>query len=155
MPESAAGAAFITVFIENSRGSTRKHIFNEESLVLERLTDLSSAYPYPYGFIMNTRSGDGDAIDCFVLTSAELEPGSTASCTPLALLQQVEDGLIDHKVLATLPGEEPDLKDAADQIRRFVVEAFSHVPGKSFEFGSVLDGAAAIRFVQEHWRSGS
>ncbi len=91
------------VFIENEAGSRRKHIY-DRNLAVVRTVEVSAAYPYPYGFVLGTTGGDGDAVDCFVLTETPLCSGSIVECQPIGLLEQVEDGGIDHKVLAVLPG---------------------------------------------------
>lgn len=92
------------VFIENEAGSRAKNIYDDRSLVYQRTVEVSRAYPYPYGFVIGTRSGDGDCVDCFVLTDAALPSGSTVECDVVGLLEQVEDGEIDHKVLAVQAG---------------------------------------------------
>jgi inorganic pyrophosphatase len=40
-----------------------------------------------------------------VLTTALLRSGAVVACEPLGLLEQIEDGEVDHKVLAALDGE--------------------------------------------------
>jgi inorganic pyrophosphatase len=65
------------VFIENQAGSRRKNIYDERTLRHLRTVDVSASYPYPYGFVIGTVSGDADAVDCFVLTSEPLIAGTT------------------------------------------------------------------------------
>ena len=74
--------------------------------------DVSAAYPFPYGFVVGTKAGDGDAADCFVLTARNLVSGTATDCEPVGLLEQIEDGEVDHKVLAVLPGETFELDQA-------------------------------------------
>ena len=92
------------VFIENEAGSRRKNIYDERTLAHLRTVEVSAAYPFPYGFVLGTISGDGDAVDCFVLTETPLPSGTIVECQPVGLLEQIEDGEIDHKVLAVPPG---------------------------------------------------
>ncbi len=92
------------VLIENEAGSRTKNTYDERTLAFVRSAEVSAAYPIPYGFAVGTRSGDGDAVDCFVLTDNRSTSGSIVECEPVALLEQVEDGEIDHKVLAALAG---------------------------------------------------
>src|SRR5262245_43111138 len=100
------------VFIENEAGSRIKNTYDEQMLALVRSAEVSAAYPYPYGFAIGTKSGDGDAVDCFVVTDRPLASGSVVECEPVALLEQVEDGEIDHKVLAALPGSQHAIDEA-------------------------------------------
>jgi inorganic pyrophosphatase len=138
------------VFIENEAGSRRKNVYDERTLALLRTVDVSAAYPYPYGFVIGTLSGDGDAVDCFVLTQAPLASGTIVDCAPVGLLEQVEDGEIDHKVVAVLPGVEvaPDEAVVA-KLKAFIANVFAHVPGKRMRIGRLLDRAAAEAYVCE------
>lgn len=136
------------VFIENEAGSRRKRIFDERTLVHLRTVDVSAAYPYPYGFVLDTLSGDGDAVDCFVLTQTPLRSGATIDCEPVGLLEQVEDGEIDHKVLAILPGGDARLDaPVVAALKAFIAGVFAHVPGKRMTVGRLLDRQAAEAYL--------
>ncbi len=137
------------VFIENEAGSRAKNIYDDRSLVYQRTVEVSRAYPFPYGFVIGTRSGDGDCVDCFVLTGKALASGSTVECDVVGLLEQVEDGEIDHKVLAVPAGQTAPLDDAlAATLRDFVRGVFAHVPGKRMEIGRLLGRAEAEAFLR-------
>jgi Inorganic pyrophosphatase len=73
------------VFIENEAGSRRKHVYDPRTLAHLATADVSAAYPYPYGFVLGTCGGDGDAVDCFVLTATRLASGSVVDCEPVGL----------------------------------------------------------------------
>jgi inorganic pyrophosphatase len=142
------------VFIENEAGSRRKNVYDERTLQLLRTIDVSASYPYPYGFVIGTISGDDDAVDCFVLTTESLAAGTTLECDPIGLLEQVEDGEIDHKVLAVPSGSSAALDDAAiAALKKFIGGVFAHVPGKRMEIGSLLDRDAAENYLRECRRS--
>ncbi len=95
------------VFIENEAGSFIKHIYDEKMLELKATTRVSRAYPLPYGFVLNTSAEDGDNVDCFVLTTMPLRTGAIVDCSVIGLMEQVEDGEVDHKILAAVRGETP------------------------------------------------
>jgi inorganic pyrophosphatase len=136
------------VFIENESGSRRKNIYDRVTLALVRTVEVSAAYPYPYGFILGTISGDGDAVDCFVLAPAPLKSGIIVECDAIGLLEQIEDGEIDHKVLAVLWGCDARLDEAVvAQLRTFITGVFAHVPGKRIQLGRLLDRSAAEEYV--------
>jgi inorganic pyrophosphatase len=136
------------VFIENEVGSRRKNTYDERTLALLRSVDVSAAYPYPYGFVLGTSSGDGDAVDCFVLTNTPLKSGTTVECEAIGLLEQVEDGEIDQKVLAVLPGSEARIDEAViAALKRFAAGVFARVPDKRMQIGRVLDRAAAEEYL--------
>jgi inorganic pyrophosphatase len=139
----------LRVFIENQAGSRRKNIYDECTLAYLRTDKVSRAYPYPYGFVIGTRSGDGDCVDCFVLTAAKLATGSIVECEPIGLIEQVEDGEIDHKVLALPIGEEFALDDSVfTAIKEFINGVFAHVPGKRMQIGRLLPRADAEAYVR-------
>ena len=136
------------VFIENEAGSTRKNSYDEDTLALQGSVTVSAAYPFPYGFVIGTRSGDGDAVDCFVLSPTPLASGATVDCEPIALLEQIEDGEVDHKIIATLPGGPRAVDPAAlAAIKDFIAGVFAHVPGKRMQVGRLLDARAAQEFL--------
>jgi inorganic pyrophosphatase len=44
----------VRVFIQNEAGSNQKHYHDEKTLEWKRVASVSSAYPFPYGFIVGT-----------------------------------------------------------------------------------------------------
>jgi len=136
------------VFIENEAGSRRKNIYDERTLAHLRSVEVSAAYPFPYGFVLGTVSGDRDAVDCFVLTETVLPSGTTVECEPVGLIEQIEDGEIDHKVLAVPRGSDAKLDAAAvAAIKTFIAGVFAHVPGKRMDIGRLLDRSAAEAYL--------
>jgi inorganic pyrophosphatase len=141
----------LKVFIENEAGSFVKHLHDEKTLELKGKTKVSRAYPLPYGFVMNTSAEDGDNVDCFVLTKERLRTGSIVECDPIGLMEQIEDGDVDHKVLAVLRGEEASLDLATKQtLIEFASHVFDHVPGKTMRVGEFRDQRAALDHLQRH-----
>lgn len=137
------------VFVENAAGSMIKNSYDEQSLTLLRSDPVSSPYPFAYGFVLDTLSGDGDCLDCFVITEKPLQSGTIVDCNPLHLLEQIEDGEIDHKILAVVDHREKNLPaDAVGKIRTFIGQVFSHIPGKDMQLGRLLDAAAAQRYIE-------
>ena len=139
------------VFIQNEAGSFVKHSHDEKTLALRGQERVSRAYPFPYGFILDTSAEDGDNVDCFVLTDNALRTGQIVECEAIGLMEQIEDGEIDHNVLAKLPGEDPQV---SSEIRRtlieFVSHVFDHIPGKIIQIGKFLDSAAAIQYITQY-----
>ena len=138
------------VFIENEAGSNDKNLFDERTFAHLGTVEISRAYPYPYGFVIGTRSGDGDAVDCFVLTDAPLGSGTTVECELVGLLEQIEDGEIDHKVLAVPLGATATLDNTLRAtLTAFVSGVFAHIPGKRMEVGQLLGHAEAEAYVRK------
>ncbi|MFN3659439.1 MAG: inorganic diphosphatase [Pseudolabrys sp.] len=136
------------VLIENEAGSRRKNTYDERTFALVGSAEVSAAYPFAYGFVIGTRAGDGDAADCFVLSARRLSSGEIVDCEPLALIEQIEDGETDHKLIAAPKGETAAIDDAvASAIRAFAANVFSHVPGKRMEIGRLLGRSEAQAYL--------
>ena len=136
------------VFIENEAGSRTKNLYDQRTLAHLGTTPVSLQYPYPYGFVIDTSGGDGDAVDCFVITNSGLSAGDTIECDPIGLLEQVEDGKIDHKVLAVLSGELPVLEQTTvADLKSFISGVFAHVPDKRMEIGRLRGRGDAEAYV--------
>src|SRR5215471_19360794 len=139
------------VFIENEAGSNVKHYYDEKTLEPKGSSRVSRAYPFPYGFVLNTTGGDGDNVDCFVLTAQPWRTGQIAECEPLGLMEQVEDGDEDHKILAGIRGETWRIDETTrNLLREFVSHVFDHIPGKRIVVGAFQDREAAMRYLQAH-----
>jgi inorganic pyrophosphatase len=138
------------VFIENEAGSRRKNTYDELTLRHMRAAEVSAAYPFPYGFVIDTISGDGDAVDCFVITSQHLSSGDTIECDPVGLLEQIEDGEIDHKVIAVPMGASRPIDDVTlAALKHFIANVFAHVSGKRMEIGRLLGREAAEAYLRQ------
>jgi inorganic pyrophosphatase len=139
------------VFIQNESGSLIKNYHDEKTLQFQRSAKVSRAYPFPYGFILNTSTEDGLNVDCFVLTSAALKTGQIVACEPLGLMEQFEDGKEDHNVLAALENETIALDEAKKlALIEFVNHVFDHIPGKNIRVGGFHGKEAALQHISNH-----
>jgi inorganic pyrophosphatase len=57
-------------------------------------------YPGDYGFIQSTLSDDGDPLDVLVLVPGPSFPGCVQEVRPIGLLEMLDQGILDEKVLA-------------------------------------------------------
>lgn len=136
----------VRVFVENEAGSLEKNLFNEKTLEYWKTVQVSAAYPFPYGFLVDTTSGDGDNLDCFVLTERPLKSRTFIEVEPIGMFEQIENGKADHKILARIPGENPVITAAIEAtLRNFIANVFSHRPGKEISVGAFLG-------IEEAWK---
>lgn len=141
----------VRVFIQNEAGTNRKHYHDEKTLELKRVVEVSTPYPFPYGFILDTTADDGWNVDCYVLTDRRLRTGEIVECEPIGLMEQVEDGHEDHNVLATLAGESRTVDgDIQAHLTAFSLNVFSHVDGKRMQVGRFLGRAEAEAHIAAH-----
>jgi inorganic pyrophosphatase len=139
----------IRVFIENPPGSTTKNLHDEKTLEFKGSVPVARDYPFPYGFILDTTNEDGDNLDCFVLTGRALSRGDIVACSVIGLMEQLEDGKQDNKILATLVGESGQLTESVkSELKVFVTEVFSNQSGKSITAGEFLGLAPALRLIK-------
>lgn len=139
------------VFIENEAGSNQKHIFDEKQLAYKKTVTVSTPYPYPYGFVLNTTSGDGDNLDCFVLTKQSLASQAVVEAEIVGAIELVEDGQEDPKILAVLAGE-PMAVDGQVEVtlREFLLGVFAHLPAKKMVVGKMLSKELAEDLVLQY-----
>lgn len=129
----------IDVFVQNEAGSNLKSYHDEKTLEFKFAKTVSRAYPYPYGFVIGTNASDGCNVDCFVITKRPLRAGETFECEAIALMEQTEDGTVDHNILAKLPEENIALTEEVQTVLTdFVLHVFRHVAGKQISVGRFL-----------------
>lgn len=142
----------IEVLIEAVAGSREKRSYDEQTLEYRGSGETLLPYPYPYGFILGTRTDEGDGVDCYILSRSPLEGGSRVSCEPVGLLEFFEEDEKDHKVLASLPGEEVEPDDELrEELERFIYGIFKSFPDMRVRVGALLPKEEAERFI-DTWR---
>lgn len=88
--------------IEIPQGSKNKYELDKYSgaLKLDRILYTSTHYPHNYGFIPKTLADDGDALDVLVICSEPIVPLALVECYPIGLLEMIDGGEKDAKILA-------------------------------------------------------
>jgi inorganic pyrophosphatase len=138
----------VTIFIEAEAGSDLRHVYDEATFELLSTRKMPRPYPFPYGFIVGTTNADGGAVDCFVLTERSIRTGTLVEGEPAGLLEQFEDGEVDHKVLAIIPGEDgPSQADLEAILSDFIAALFRPYPMIRLEVGRILDAGEAAAFI--------
>ena len=97
------------VFIEQAGEPNIKNVFNKETKAFVEAKAFHLTYPYPYGYILDTRAPDGDELDCYIITNKKLQALSVVECEPIGMTEWFEDGEEDHKILMVLKDEEKSL----------------------------------------------
>jgi len=141
----------VTVFVQNEAGSKQKNYHNEKTLQYLVTKSVSRPYPYPYGFIVGTTASDGYNLDCFVITDQPLKTGQTVECEVIGLMEQIEDGVEDHNVLAAPVGKTAPINPEVERIlTEFVMNVFAHIVGKQMHVGRFRDAVQAKAYVLAH-----
>ena len=141
----------IKVFIQNEAGSKLKSYHDEKTLAFKFAKPVSRPYPFPYGFVIGTTAGDGCNLDCYVITSRDVPSATVLECEPIALMEQFEDGIEDHNVLAVPVGESAEVSPAIWQtLVEFVENVFRHIQNKHICAGRFLSAADATAHIKAH-----
>ncbi|MBQ0013003.1 MAG: inorganic diphosphatase [Proteobacteria bacterium] len=68
-------------------------------LKVRRVVNVPMVYPANYGYFPGTLAEDGDPLDCFVICSAEMYPGSLISVRPIGALAVEDQSGKDTKII--------------------------------------------------------
>jgi inorganic pyrophosphatase len=79
------------------------------ALFVDRFLYTSMRYPGNYGFVPNTLSDDGDAIDVLIASTRAITPGAVINCRPIGVLIMKDEAGQDEKVIA-VPSNELTLR---------------------------------------------
>lgn len=134
----------IEVIVEIPKGSRNKYELDKESgrIKLDRVPRVSAAYPGDYGEIPGSHGQDGDPLDVLVITRFPTFPGCIIEARPVALLEMVDSGENDEKVIA-VPEKDPyfdswkDLGDIPEALKKEISYFYATYkelePGKHME----------------------
>lgn len=119
----------MNVIIEIPKGSKNKYEIDKETglIALDRAMHTAQDYPFDYGFIPQSYWYDEDALDALVLTTYPLAPGILVRVRPVAVMDMVDDGESDNKIIA-VPVKDPrwsEVKDLSD-INKHTLKEIEH-----------------------------
>jgi inorganic pyrophosphatase len=100
-PSQADFPEVVEVVVEIPRGSRNKYEWDETAGVfrLDRVLASAVHYNFDYGFISDTRAGDGDHTDALLLIDEPTFPGCRVWARPIGGLEMRDDKGPDFKVL--------------------------------------------------------
>lgn len=133
----------VNVFIEIPQGSSVKYELDKDSGVIfvDRFLYTEMEYPFNYGFIPGTLSGDGDPVDVLVLSTKPVVPGVVIPSKPIGMLEMEDESGQDSKVVAVPTekinppfGKFNDIQDIPEKTRNEIKYFFENYkktePGK-------------------------
>ncbi len=136
-------------FVEVSAGTDQRPLWDEKTLTQIGTKQVYKPYPYAYGFLLNTLSDDGDHLDCYIISHTPLVSGETLDVEPIGMVESVENGTEDHKILCRLVGEETVIDiDVQKNIRDFGEHYFDHRPDKQVIVGRFLGIKDANKLIE-------
>ncbi len=92
----------VYVVVETPKGSKCKYEISKKfpGIVLDRVLHHSVMFPAEYGMIPQTLFLDGDPMDVILLMSQPTYPGVVIEAKPIDVLEMVDQGQVDNKILA-------------------------------------------------------
>ena len=92
----------VNVVVEIPLQSVNKYEYDKKLHVFRLDRNLYSPVHFPgdYGFLPSTLSRDGDPLDVLVLVDAPSFPGCVMQVRPIGLMEMLDQGVLDEKVLA-------------------------------------------------------
>jgi inorganic pyrophosphatase len=79
----------INIIIESPKGSNHKYDYDEElkRFKLKKVLPAGMVFPFDFGFIPNTKGGDGDPVDVMVISEITGYPGVCMDCRVIGALK--------------------------------------------------------------------
>src|SRR5450755_4370882 len=102
LPVGKNAPDLVNCVVEIPLDGITKYEYDKELHVFRLDRNLYSPVHYPgdYGFIPSTLGDDGDPLDVLVLVDTPSFPGCLQEVRPIGLLEMLDQGVLDEKVLA-------------------------------------------------------
>ena len=90
------------VVVEIQKGGKIKYEYDEKwhEMKVSTIFRDGFCFPFDYGYVPQTRGGDGDHLDVFVLGSQSVQMGAIVECRTIGIVELIDRGEQDDKILA-------------------------------------------------------
>ena len=151
LPVGDKSPEVVNAVIEIPNEGINKYEYDKKLHVFRLDRNLYSPVHYPgdYGFIPSTLSEDGDPLDVLVLVDAASFPGCLQEVRPIGVLDMLDQGLGDEKVLCVGMGN-PRYKDVWN-----FSEIYPHMLKEITHFFSIYKDLEGKRVEIKGWRDAS
>lgn len=111
------------VIVEIPKGSENKIEYDEEKdkMVVDFVFKDGFRFLFNYGFIPQTKAGDGDTVDVILLGDKPTASGTVVLSRPIGIMKMLDRGEEDDKVIA-VPINEPDQEYDQEEFKKFYAE---------------------------------
>ena len=105
----------MNVIVEINKGSKNKYEIDKKTglIALDRVSHTAQDFPFDYGFVPRSLWHDKDPLDVVLLTTHPLLPGILVRARPIALMNMVDSGELDDKIIA-VPVDDPRFDKVQD-----------------------------------------
>ena len=148
LPVGAKSPELVNAVIEIPLEGISKYEYDKELHVFRLDRNLFSPVHYPgdYGFIPSTLGDDGDPLDVLVLVDTPSFPGCLQEVRPIGVLEMIEKGQGDEKILAVGEGN-PRYNDVNEYS-----EIYPHILREITHFFSIYKDLEGKRVEVRGWR---
>ena len=138
----------INAVIEIPRDGINKYEYDKKLHVFRLDRNLYSPVHYPgdYGFVPSTLAEDADPLDILVLVDAPSFPGCVQAVRPIGLLEMLDQGVPDEKVLC-VGKNNPRYKDVFNYS-----QIYPHMLREITHFFSIYKDLEGKRVEVKGWR---
>ena len=154
----------IDIIIETPKGCRNKYAYDEEAkgYRLKKILPAGAVFPFDFGFIPNTKGGDGDPLDVLVIMDEPAYPGCIIECRIIGVLKakqterdkhtEENDRLVAVSIVSSSYSEVRALKDVnkniLEEIEHFFV-SYNEQAGKKFEAYGWADAKEAMLLIEK------
>jgi len=132
--KDAPNDIYVAIEIPAQSSPIKYEIEKEYSAIMvDRFMATPMFYPANYGFIPQTLSEDGDALDVLVITPYPVLPGSVVRCRPVGVLNMSDEAgpdaklvAVPHDKLTTVYKEIQDVDDIPELLRQQINHFFEN-----------------------------
>ncbi len=132
--KDAPNDIYVAIEIPAQSSPIKYEIEKEYSAIMvDRFMATPMFYPANYGFIPQTLSEDGDALDVLVITPYPVLPGSVVRCRPVGVLNMSDEAgpdaklvAVPHDKLTTVYKEIQDVEDIPELLRQQINHFFEN-----------------------------
>jgi len=151
------------VIIETTKGSVEKYDYDTELRLfkLKKSLPAGMSFPYDFGFIPNTKGGDGDPLDAIVISEFKTFTGCLVECRIVGCIQaeQTEkkqtvrnDRYIAIPLVSETFGYVDDIKDMPKSIiteLEYFFINYNKIEGKKFNPIKNISGKDAMKLINK------
>jgi inorganic pyrophosphatase len=155
----------IDVVIETPKGSKYKYKFDEERnrFKVHKLLPSGLAFPYDFGFIPDTKGGDGDPLDVMIFSEDSFFPGSVIECQILGAIkakQSSDDETVRNDRIIVTPKltAEKDKEVALEDFSKHKIKEledfftyYNKMEGKEFKSLGILTAKETWKMIKDQF----
>ena len=152
----------ITTIVETPKGSAQKYNYDEENkwFKLKKILPAGMVFPFDFGFIPNTKGGDGDPVDIIIISEFKSFPGCVMDCRIIGGItaeQTEKNKTIRNDRILAVPeasiefAQTKSIKDLPadmlEQLEKFFIN-YNEAEGKKFKPLKRITAREALKLIK-------